>query len=155
MNYGPPPMRVSPPPKRNNNTVLIVLLAVGLPLLLVACCVGSVVLFPTLGFGILEGKKSNQQVKIMKVYYDWTNADGTIDVNVTSGVGDMEIFFHEPLPIGFCTGRIHDQTDTEFPFTLSNSSCGPLTANSGTLKLHGNELTLTITGVPDVVLHKA
>jgi hypothetical protein len=154
MNYGPPPMRVPPPPRRTN-TALIVLLAVGLPLLLIACCIGSIVVFPALGFGILEGKRSNQQVKIMKVYYDWTNADGTIDVNVTSGVGDLEIIFHQPLPVGYCSGHIHDQTDTEFPFTLSEPSCGPLTANSGTLTLHGSELTLTIAGVPDVVLHKA
>jgi hypothetical protein len=154
MSYFPAPVPYAPPPKRNN-TVLIVLLAVGIPLALILCCVGTVVVGPALGIGFLESSKAKTEAAVKPVAGDWANADGSVDLSVSRYAGDLSISFSDPLKTGYCEGGIKNPADPEFPVTFWAPPCGPVTGTTGLLKLDGSQLTLTIPGIPDIVLHKS
>lgn len=153
MAYYPAPMPVAPPPKRNN-TVLIVLLAVGIPVTLVLCCVGVFIGAPILGFTFLENAKEKDKAAVKPVAGKWENTDGSVRLEVSPFAGDLTVSFKAPLKPGYCQGGIEKPANPNFPVTFWQPPCGPITDASAMLKLSGSDLTLSIPGLSDIVLHQ-
>jgi hypothetical protein len=151
------PRQPGPPPRpKRNNTTLIVVVAVGVPLLLILCCVGTVVIGPTVGFNVYSSSRDRLKEQIKPVAGNWENSNKSVRLVVSPFAGDLSLSFTDPY--GWCEGRITKPNGHDFPVVFSKVPCGPseqpITDPSGRLTLNpqGDQLTLTIPGRADIVL---
>jgi hypothetical protein len=132
-----------------------VLLAVGIPLLLILCCVGTFVVGPIVGFGIFESRKTPTD-RLVLVAGHWTNGTD-IQLTVAPSSGQLTLQFTEPS--GTCSGRVSPPSRDEYAVQFDQVPCGqagqPITGAAGriTLNPQGDELTLTASGRTDIVLY--
>ncbi|WP_426505051.1 hypothetical protein ACPPVO_46025 [Dactylosporangium sp. McL0621] len=142
-----------PPPKKTN-TALIVSLAVGIPVLLILCCVGVFIVGPVLGIGFLTSKVVKDEAQLKVVAGDWSNADGSVRADITE-YGSVTVTFTAPLTTGSCTGYLK-AAKPRYPVTFASVPCGPVTGTAGVFQRNdsGTELTLTAPGLTGVVLHQ-
>jgi hypothetical protein len=152
--YYPNPQLPPPPPPRKTNTALIVSLAVGIPVLLIVCCVGVFIVGPVLGMGFLTSKVVKEEAQLKVVAGSWANADGSVRAEIND-YGSVIMTFAEPLTAGSCAGTVQ-AAKPRYPVTFQSVPCGPITGSAGVFRRsdNGDELTLTAPGLADVVLHR-
>jgi hypothetical protein len=136
--------------------MVIVLVAVGIPLLLILCCVGTFVVAPLVGLGIFESQKTTSD-RLVSVAGHWSNGTGYVQLAVAASSGRLTLRFTDPS--GTCLGRVSPPSHDEYAVQFDQVPCGPaeqpITSASGqiTLNPQGDELTLTVPGHTDIVLY--
>ncbi|MEU7867726.1 hypothetical protein [Dactylosporangium sp. NPDC049140] len=149
----PHPYQPPLPPPKKTNVALIVSLAVGIPVLLILCCVGVFVVGPIVGIGFFTSKVVEEQGQLKVAGGDWTSEDGSVHADI-SDYGTLTVTFAAPLESAMCGATLVPAGGTAFTITFRSVPCGPVTGTTGRFEVSGGDGTFSAPGVNAVVLHK-